>query len=465
MFSSLFGSRKSSRSSRSESGSGAAPPTQEEEAGGVSAFRQASDGKLLASAAANAPGPSSEAPAEPKRRARRPSQEEIQSERRNSLGGRLPMVDEDPKAAIDHIISGILPLADAFDKFDVDQSDGLTIDEVKSALEYLGVGHNSSEQAHKILLQYDNYPDRKLDVKEFSALCRDLRMMVKFDANGDGVLDASELGPALQSIGLRLSPAQITQAVQAFDADGNGSIDLLELSHLVRTARAFVRYDTDKSGAIELEEMQEALRRLGVCAGALEAKTLFRRYDADGSGSIELHEFAALVRDLQLYAAYDENFDGEIDASELHKLLVGLGLSASAEMAAELLRAATAHASAVASGGGGGGGGGGGAAGDGAPPPTTGLGLARFSNLVNELRTFRKNDADADGALTLAEARAALGALGLGGAAASDGDLDALLGAGARSRGRVTVVEFVEAVTATGQADGMAATGQDGDED
>ena len=324
----------------------------------------------------------------------------------SSLGGRLAMVDEDPKAAIDHIISGILPLADAVDKFDVDQSDGLTIDEVKSALEYLGVGHNSSEQAHKILLQYDNYPDRKLDVKEFSALCRDLRMMVKFDANGDGVLDASELGPALQSIGLRLSPAQITQAVQAFDADGNGSIDLLELSHLVRTARAFMRYDTDKSGAIELEEMQEALRRLGVCAGALEAKTLFRRYDADGSGSIELHEFAALVRDLQLYAAYDENFDGEIDASELHKLLVGLGLSASAEMAAELLRAATAHASAAANGGGGGGVVKWWRGGRRPPPPTTGLGLARFSNLVNELRTFRKNDADADGA-PLAEARAA----------------------------------------------------------
>ena len=372
-----------------------------------------------------------------------PGAEEIKLERRRSLG-RLSL-PEGPKTGVDHIISGVLPLAEAFDRFDEDQSGGLSIDEVKTALEYLGVGHNSSEQARKLLMQYDNYPDRVLDVKEFSALCRDIRMMVQFDENGDGALDASELQPALESIGLRLSPEQIMQALKAFDIDDNGSIDLLELSSLIRTARAFVRYDTDKSGTIDHEEMKDALRRLGIRAGTLEAKSLFRRYDADESGSIELHEFAALVRDLQLYAAYDENLDGRIDADELHKLLETLGLPTSAATAADLLRAATDH-----------GAGGGGAEEGGSTPPTTApLGLSRFSTLVNELRTFRANDGDGDGALTLVEARAALGALGLRGTT-SDGD-DAMLGAGARARGRVTLVEFVEAVTAA-TAQGSGAT-------
>lgn len=63
-----------------------------------------------------------------------------------------------------------------------------------------------------------------------------------------------------------------------------------------------MRYDADGSGAIDIDEMRDALRKLGVKAGALEEAQLFRKYDADGSGTIELCEFATLVRDLQLYA-------------------------------------------------------------------------------------------------------------------------------------------------------------------
>lgn len=58
--------------------------------------------------------------------------------------------------------------------------------------------------------------------------------------------------------------------------DSSGTIDLLELSSLVRTAQAFVRYDRDGSGAIDIDEMRDALRKLGVKAGALEEAQLVR---------------------------------------------------------------------------------------------------------------------------------------------------------------------------------------------
>ena len=118
--------------------------------------------------------------------------------------------------------------------------------------------------------------------------------------------------------------------MERFDVDESGTIDLVEgFQHFVRTAQAFVRYDKDQSGAIDADEMRDALRKLGIKAGALEESDLFRRYDADGSGEIELHEFATLVRDLQLFAAFDTNADGSIDSEELHEALIRLGMGTS----------------------------------------------------------------------------------------------------------------------------------------
>lgn len=102
------------------------------------------------------------------------------------------------------------------------------------------------------------------------------------------------------ALGLKVDATQVDEIMARFDVDQSGTIDLVELSSLVRTAQAFVRYDTDGSGAIDTDELRDALRKLGLKAGALEADVLFRRYDADGNGTLELHEFAVLVRDLQL---------------------------------------------------------------------------------------------------------------------------------------------------------------------
>lgn len=139
---------------------------------------------------------------------------------------------------------------------------------------------------------------------------RDIKLLLEFDRNKDGVLDADELHAALESLGLQITAVQTRRILHRFDANASGTIDLFELSSLVRTVQAFTRYDTDQSGAIDVDELRSALRKLGLRAGALEAQGIFRRYDADESGTIELHEFAVLVRDLQLYAAFDTNCDG-----------------------------------------------------------------------------------------------------------------------------------------------------------
>ena len=92
------------------------------------------------------------------------------------------------------------------------------------------------------------------------------------------------------------------------------------------TVKTFQRYDTDSSGSIDMEELRNALRKLGLRAGALEAGNILRRYDADESGTIELCEFAVLVRDLQVYAEFDGDCNGAIDAQELYVAFGKLGL-------------------------------------------------------------------------------------------------------------------------------------------
>ena len=99
------------------------------------------------------------------------------------------------------------------------------------------------------------------------------------------------------------------------------------------------RYDVDGSGCIDLEELRAALRKLGLRGGQLETAAIFRRYDSDDSGEIDLKEFAVLVRDLQLYTSFDTNFDGEIDASELHQVLERLKIATTVHDAQTILDA------------------------------------------------------------------------------------------------------------------------------
>ena len=255
---------------------------------------------------------------------------EIVAERQATLGEKKFLARKRAGKA-ETVISGVLSLASAFDAYDTDKSAGLSICELRGALEQLGIG-TSTEMADRILKQYDQYPDEVIDVKEFASIVRDIQLMQTWDTNGDSVLDADELLPCLHcachripttflagvarggrpaedrtlesqpfaALGLKVDATQVDEIMARFDVDQSGTIDLVELSSLVRTAQAFVRYDTDGSGAIDTDELRDALRKLGLKAGALEADVLFRRYDADGNGTLELHEFAVLVRDLQL---------------------------------------------------------------------------------------------------------------------------------------------------------------------
>lgn len=282
--------------------------------------------------------------------------------------------------------TSVLSIMKAFQKFDVDRSGGLSVDELKEALEHLGIS-TTREFAAQVLHQYDQYPDQVIDIKEFSTCVREIKLMLAFDSNGDGVIDADELLPLLGELGVTVDKEQVQQIMNRFDVDRNGSIDLVELSSLVRTVQAFRRYDTDGSGTIEVEELRDALRKLNIRAGALEADVLFRRYDVDGNGSLELHEFAVLVCDLQLYASFDTDCDGSIDSEELMGAFAKLGMvhpaSTDPDEARKALEAWDEDC-------------------DGR------LNVSEFTRCVSDVSVFRDFDRDQDGSLSHTEFAAAL---------------------------------------------------------
>jgi len=289
----------------------------------------------------------------------------------------------------DESISSVLSLSSAFDKFDVDLSGGIDVHEIRAALHALGLNADS-DQAGRILKAYDAYPDQLVDVKEFTAIVRDVRILLTFDRDGTGTLDSRELHPALVSLGLKTTADHADAILRYFDADCSGRLDLVEMSALVRSLQTFQRYDVDGSGAIDIDELRPALRKLGLATSSASNAAILQRYDSDQSGQIELAEFAVLVRDLSLFREFDVNGDGVLDAAELEPALKQLGLlsAVGSSLVAQILRAWDTDRN-------------------------ESFDLLEFAQLVSDIRVFRIADTDGDGSLDIHELGPALQRLGV----------------------------------------------------
>lgn len=79
----------------------------------------------------------------------------------------------------------------------------------------------------------------------------------KFDKDGDGQIDSSELKSGLLSLNLAdLPPSQVERLIETIDADGDGRIDLAEL-HKTITGDDLPEDDTNDKSATDLDESVE----------------------------------------------------------------------------------------------------------------------------------------------------------------------------------------------------------------
>jgi len=213
-------------------------------------------------------------------------------------------------------------------------------------------------------------------------------LLLTFDRDGSGTLDAHELKGALRQLGLECSDLSVAKIVRAWDADASGKLDLLEFTDLVRSLRAFNKYDKDASGDIDIDELRPALRRLGFPADTATANAILKWYDHDESGRIELYEFAIMARDMSVFTAYDEDHTGTLDATKLRPALAKLGLAASEAEVRRIIHVWDDNESGV-------------------------INLLEFAEIIRDLQVFEQFDLDRSGSISVVELRNALAKLGV----------------------------------------------------
>lgn len=123
------------------------------------------------------------------------------------------------------------------------------------------------------------------------------------DTDADMLITYQELAAAIRKMGIGDSATEdeVMRAMEAMDADRDGTIDLQEflaatselqmIEHQNNIWWAFCQYDKNGDGTITLDELRDVLR------GDDEAKLLeyIREYDADQDGRISYEEFIRML--------------------------------------------------------------------------------------------------------------------------------------------------------------------------
>lgn len=127
-----------------------------------------------------------------------------------------------------------------------------------------------------------------------------------FDRDGDGRLDADELGAALHALGQQISVSEVRRMIRTV-ADANApTIGFGEFLDLVEhdpagdnpeadLRDAFAAIDADSDGYLTAAELREAAQRTGAFP-AHEVARILAAVDTDGDGRISFPEFATWMR-------------------------------------------------------------------------------------------------------------------------------------------------------------------------
>mmetsp|Transcript_4347 Transcript_4347/g.9064 ORF Transcript_4347/g.9064 Transcript_4347/m.9064 type:complete len:149 (-) Transcript_4347:308-754(-) len=127
-----------------------------------------------------------------------------------------------------------------------------------------------------------------------------------FDKDGDGTIDADELGTVLRSLGNQPTDEDVEDMIREADEDGNGTIDFSEFIKMMPTQErddnaeeemleAFRVFDTDGDGSITAEELRQIFVNLGEKLTDEEISDMIEEADTDGDGEINYQEFVTMM--------------------------------------------------------------------------------------------------------------------------------------------------------------------------
>ncbi|XP_002733157.1 calmodulin-like isoform X2 [Saccoglossus kowalevskii] len=127
-----------------------------------------------------------------------------------------------------------------------------------------------------------------------------------FDIDGDGTINAKELGTVLRSLGQNPTDKEVEEMIEEVDVDGSGSIEFPEFLMMMAGKfnetttdkdlnDAFKIFDTENTGFISVDELKHLMTTMGERLSEEEMDEMVADANADSEGKVNYEEFVKLI--------------------------------------------------------------------------------------------------------------------------------------------------------------------------
>ncbi|XP_058524887.1 calmodulin-like protein 5 [Ochotona princeps] len=128
----------------------------------------------------------------------------------------------------------------------------------------------------------------------------------KFDKDGNGTISVKELDAVMQLLGHKLSEEELKALIARVDQDGDGAISFQEfLAEMVKRLKAaahgqdlrkvFQAFDQNGDGHITVEELKQAIAKLGGPLPQEQLNAMIQEADVDKDGKVNYEEFVRVL--------------------------------------------------------------------------------------------------------------------------------------------------------------------------
>ncbi|XP_046671994.1 caltractin [Homalodisca vitripennis] len=151
--------------------------------------------------------------------------------------------------------------------------------------------------------KYELSEEQKADIKEAFNL---------FDKEGNGKIETKELKVAIRALGFEPKKEEIKKMLSEIDKEESGMISYEEFLYLMtqkmtekdskeEIMKAFRLFDDDETGKISFKNLKRVARELGENLTDEELREMIDEADRDGDGEISQDEFLRIMKKTSLY--------------------------------------------------------------------------------------------------------------------------------------------------------------------